>query len=175
MKRRFRISNFLLWILLVITFSSCRLIKSVNVPVNQATLNDYLNKKPVWTLEDSTRINKMIGDVSIRNDSIFGHLEFLRVPDHPPGQPAKAKTFRRRVGPYALSYMHLSTSEAIRSPVAIPISQISSATIHEEAPLKSTLVTLFGIVLPAVAAVAIICNCPYVSVVGSDTTVFQGS
>lgn len=158
---------------MVLCFDGCRFIKTVKVPVSQAKLNEYVFEKPVWTIEKPDHNFSVIQDLYLRNDSIFGKLEPMRKMDHPTDVK---NLYRRPRGPHSLSYMHLTTNETgLLNDLRIPLSGVTLATVHKKDYLVAALTSVVAGTAIAVGGLLIICNCPYVAVVGSDTTVFQGS
>src|SRR5689334_12056904 len=163
MRRKPRVGIICLLFVVAAVLSGCfHFIKTTKVAVDQATLNKFISTKPIWTIEDANNNMRAIGGVSVSTDSIFGKLERLRVRDHPIGQ----KEFSRSGSKSALSYLHLNTSEVLLSDtLAISMSRITSATIHKKDPLASGAANLAIVVIPTIALVAAVCNCPYVQTV----------
>lgn len=172
MNKKSNVFRFLWVISLSGTLSGCiHYIGTINVPVNPMSLNEYLLKKPIWTIEDSNKKTKIIGDVRVGKDSISGKLYSPTSIDHPAGK----KTYTRRESHHSLSYLHLSTNVAEFSEIInAPLSVISAATTHEKA-VGTNLIVNSGLLFGAAVIMAAICNCPYVSAMGPDTTTFQGS
>lgn len=176
MSKKSKIARFLLWTFWVTIFNGCSPVyfKTVPLPVNKITLNEYLTKKPIWTIADANHKTEMISSVRIRGDSIFGKLSYLGYVDHP-----DRPSYRKQKGPQSKSYLHLYTNSSEFSDIVkISLSDITSATTHENAVKKTILVNAaMGAAVAGAFYIPILiaCNCPYVKVIGADTTTFQGS
>jgi len=174
MNRKSTTFNFALWLSVWVSLNGCVYYKTVQVPVNQQSLKEQRISRPMWTIEDAYRTTRMI-EPSIQNDSIVGKSYPLAILDHPSG-----KTYLKGKGKESLNYFHLYTSSPpFGENIKIPISEIKSATRHERdiglSIFTTTTLSLVSAAAGAAIVLAIVCNCPYVSAVGTDSTQFQGS
>ena len=119
----------LLWAFLAVILTNCVYYKTVTVPVNQPTFEEYLNRKPSWTITDVDHRTDAIFGMRVRNDSLFGKLSpGTYLIDHPENK----QTYRKEKGERSKDYFHLQTnSPEFSDKIKIPISDITSATAHE--------------------------------------------
>jgi hypothetical protein len=87
---------------------------------------------PNWTLEDASHKMRLLSEVTIRHDSVFGNLYSLQAPDHPEFKD-KATTYWRARFPRSNMYIHLNTNKVVVSDsVAMPLSNVTEAKIHKK-------------------------------------------